>query len=53
MEKSIKEDKKTPEVIAKEIKKMNFKTKMCARKIRNNIYAGYIYDIKKNILYKI
>ena len=46
VEKSIKEDKKSPEVIAKEIKKMNFKTKMCARTIRNNIYAGYIYDIK-------
>ena len=46
VEKSIKEDKKLPEVIAKEIKKMNFKTKMCARTIRNNIYAGDIYDIK-------
>lgn len=46
VEKSIKEDKKSPEVIAKEIKEMNFKTKMCARTIRNNIYAGDIYDIK-------
>ena len=46
VEKSIKEDKKSPEVIAKEIKKMNFKIKMCARTIRNNIYAGDIYDIK-------
>ena len=46
VEKSIKEDKKSPEVIAKEIKKMDFKTKMCARTIRNNIYAGDIYDIK-------
>lgn len=46
VEKSIKEDKKSPEIIAKEIKKMNFKTKMCARTIRNNIYAGDIYDIK-------
>ena len=46
VEKSIKEDKKSPEVIAKEIKKMNFRTKMCARTIRNNIYAGDIYDIK-------
>lgn len=46
VEKSIKEDKKSPEVIAKEIKKMKFKTKMCARTIRNNIYAGDIYDIK-------
>ena len=46
VEKSIKEDKKSPEVIAKEIKEMNFKTKMCARTTRNNIYAGDIYDIK-------
>ena len=27
---------------------MNFKTKMCARTIRNNIYAGDIYDIKSS-----
>ena len=46
IEKSIKEDKKSPEVIAKEIKEMPFKTKMCARTIRNNIYTGDIYDIK-------
>ncbi len=46
IEKSIKEDKKSPEVIAKEIEKKNLKTKMCARTIRNNIYAGDIYDIK-------
>ena len=48
VEKAIKEDKKSPEVIAKEIKTMNFKTKMCARTIRNNIYAGDIYDIKSS-----
>lgn len=53
VEKSIKKDKKSPEVIAKEIKKMNFKTKMCARTIRNNIYAGDIYDIKsRDMIYK-
>ena len=46
VEKSIKEDKKSPEVIAEEIKEGKFKTKMCARTIRNNIYAGDIYDIK-------
>ena len=45
VEKSIKEDKKSPEVIAEEIKEMNFKTKMSARTIRNNIASGYIYDI--------
>ena len=48
IEKSIKEDKKSPEVIAKEITEMTFKTKMCARTIRNNIYAGDIYDIKSS-----
>lgn len=52
VEKSIKEDKKSPEVIAKEIKEMNFKAKMCARTIRNNIYAGNIYDItSKDMIY--
>lgn len=53
VEKSIKEDKKSPEVIAKEIKTMNFKTKMCSRTIRNNIYAGDIYNIKStDMIYK-
>lgn len=52
IEKSVKEDKKSPEIIAKEIKEMNFKTKICARTIRNNIYAGDIYDIKpKDMIY--
>ena len=52
VEKSIKEDKKSPEVIAKEIKGMNFKAKMCARTIRNNIYVGNIYDITpKDMIY--
>ena len=52
VEKSIKKDKKSPEVIAKEIKEMNFKTKMCARTIRNNIASGDIYDIKsKDMIY--
>ena len=46
VEKSIKEDRKSPEVIAEEIKKMDFKTRMCARTIRNNIVAGDIYEIK-------
>ena len=31
---------------------MNFKAKMCARTIRNNIYAGNIYDItSKDMFY--
>ena len=53
VEKSIKEDKKSPEVIAKEIKKMKFKTAICAKTIRNNIDAGDIYDIKStDMIYK-
>lgn len=53
IEKSIKEEKKSPEVIANEIKEMNFKTKLCARTIRNGIYAGDIFDIKaKDMIYK-
>ena len=53
IEKSMKEDKKSPEVIAEDIKKMKFKTTMCARTIRNNIYAGDIYDIKPtDMIYK-
>ena len=52
VEKSIKEDKKSPEVIAEEIKEMNFKTKMCARTIRNNIASGNIYEIEaKDMIY--
>ena len=46
VEKSIKKDKKSPEVIAEEIKAMKFKTKMCAKTIRNNIASGEIYNIK-------
>lgn len=53
VEKSIKEDKKSPEVIAEEIKEMKFKTKMCAKTIRNNIASGDIYDIApKDMIYK-
>ena len=52
VEKGIKEEKKSPEVIAEEIKEMNFKTKMCARTIRNNIASGDIYDISaKDMIY--
>ena len=52
VEKGIKEEKKSPEVIAEEIKEMNFKTKMCARTIRNNIASGDIYDISaKEMIY--
>ena len=52
VEKSIKKDRKSPEVIAEEIKGMKFKTRMCARTIRNNIASGDIYDIKsKDMIY--
>lgn len=52
IEKSIKKDKKSPEVIAEEIKEMDFKTRMCARTIRNNIASGDIYEIKrKDMIY--
>ena len=52
IEKSIKKDKKSPEVIAEEIKEMEFKAKMCAKTIRNNIASGDIYDIKpKDMIY--
>jgi len=46
IEKAIKEEKRSPEVIAEDIKEKGFKTKMCARTIRNNIASGDIYDIK-------
>ena len=53
IEKSIKKDKKSPEVIAKEIESMKFKTKMCAKTIRNHIASGEIYNIKPGeIIYK-
>ena len=52
IEKSIKKDRKSPEVVAYEIRQMEFKTKICARTIRNNIYAGDVYDIKrKDMIY--
>ena len=52
IEKSIKEDRKSPEVIAEEIKEKDFKAKMCAKTIRNNIASGDIYDIKpKDMIY--
>lgn len=52
IEVSIKQDRKSPEVIAHEIKSMDFDSKMCARTIRNNIYAGDIFDLKpKDMIY--
>ena len=52
IEKSIKEDKKSPEVIAEEIKIMKFKVKLCAKTIRNNIDKGDIFEItQKDMIY--
>ncbi len=52
IEESIKKDKKSPEVIAEEIKEKNFKTKICARTIRYNIDKGNIFDIeRKDMIY--
>ncbi len=52
IEESIKKDKKSPEVIAEEIKEKNFKTKICARTIRYDIDKGNIFDIeRKDMIY--
>lgn len=48
IEKSIIVDKKSPEVIAYEIKSLEFTTELSARTIRNYIYKGYIRFINKN-----
>lgn len=45
IEKSIIVDKKSPEVIAYEIKSLEFTTELSARTIRNYIYKGSILDI--------
>lgn len=50
IEKEIKELKKSPEVIEKDIKERDFKTKICAKTIRNCIKKGNIFDIKKDYL---
>ncbi len=46
IEHSIKVEKKSPEVIALEIKEKDFKNRICARTIRYNIDKGDILDIK-------
>ena len=53
VEQGIKIEKKSPEVIAKEIKEKEFKVKICAKTIRNCIKKGFIFDIKINqLIYK-
>ena len=55
IEKGIKEERKSPEVIVAEIKKkdISFKTKICAKTIRNYISAGDLLDIEpKDMIYK-
>jgi len=50
VEKSILEYKKSPEVVANEIKGKKFKIKICAKTIRNCIKKGFIFDIKRDYL---
>ena len=53
VEEGIKKLKKSPEVIANEIKQKEFKVKICAKTIRNCIKKGFIFDIKQNhLIYK-
>lgn len=55
IENGIKKEKKSPEVLIVEIKKkgLNFRTKVCAKTVRNGIRAGDIFEIKpKDMIYK-
>ena len=55
IEKGIKEERKSPEIIVAEIKKKDivFKTKICAKTIRNYISSGDLLDIEpKDMIYK-
>ena len=53
VEEGINKLKKSPEVIAKEIKEKEFKVKICAKTIRNCIRKGFIFDIKPDhLIYK-
>jgi len=55
IERGIKEDKKSPEILIAEIeiKELKFKTKVCAKTVRNCIYKGGIFDISEDdMIYK-
>ena len=54
IEKGIKEDKKSPEILLAQIEEygLKFKTKVCAKTIRNCIYKGGIFEItSKDMIY--
>ena len=52
IEKEIKENKKSPEVIVEELEGKGFKRELCGRTIRNAIKQGIIFDIeKKDMIY--
>lgn len=54
IEKGIKKDKKSPEILVAQIKEygLEFKSKICAKTIRNNIHKGGIFDItSKDMIY--
>lgn len=54
IEKGIKEDKKSPEILLAQIKEygLKFKSKVCAKTIRNNIHKGGIFEItEKDMIY--
>lgn len=55
IEEGVKKEKKSPEILIAEIEKKNikFKTKICAKTIRNYIKAGDLLDIRpKDMIYK-
>lgn len=54
IEKGIKEEKKSPEILLAQIKEygLEFKSKVCAKTIRNNIHKGGIFEISgKDMIY--
>ena len=55
IEKGIKEERKSPEILIAEIEKkeIEFKVKICAKTVRNTIKLGTVFDIKsKDMIYK-
>lgn len=54
IEKGVKKERKSPEILIKEIeiKEMEYETKVCAKTVRNWIYLGSIFNIKaKDMIY--
>lgn len=55
IEKGIKEEKKSPEILVAEIERkgLKFKKRICAKTIRNTIKLGMVFNIKsKDMIYK-